>query len=171
MHAWSPARVSSLYVFGGAIGILGNVVAGRTSDHYGRRVTGVAFMVIGTLLEFLFYLLGGGAIVGCWIGWLFCDQAATTLLNAYGAELFPTTHRSAAGSVLLVARYGGGAIGLWLEGMLYSFAAGHWSAIRRLLSACIVAAVIMLFSFPETAGRELESIAADPSPGSIDGRI
>ena len=162
IHHWSPARVASLYIFGGAIGIVGNIVAGRISDSFGRRTMGVAFMLAGPLAELLLYSVGaGGGVILFWIGWLFCDQAATTVLNAYGAELFPTSHRSAAGSVLIVARYGGGAVGLLLEGLFYSAAGGHWTAIRWLLVSWFVAAIVMLLCFPETAGRELEAIAPE----------
>ena len=39
-HGWSPANVSSLYFMGGALGIMGNIVAGRLSDRFGRRRMG-----------------------------------------------------------------------------------------------------------------------------------
>lgn len=161
VHRWSPAAVSSLYVFGGAIGILGNIVAGRTSDRLGRRTMGVAFMLGGPVFEFMLYTIRGPLVSGFWIAWLFCDQSATTILNAYGAELFPTSQRAAAGSVLTVAKYGGGALGLLMESLLYNLAGGHWTAIRYLLTCWLAAAVVMFFSFPETAGRELEAIAPD----------
>ena len=165
IHHWSPGRVSSLYVFGGAIGIVGNIVAGRISDSYGRRMMGIAFMFAVPLGGIALYTVGGGpGVTACWIGWLFCDQAATTLLNAYGAELFPTSHRAAATSMLAVARYGGGAVGLLLEGLLYSVADGHWTAIRYLMMAGFAAAIVMLSCFPETAGRELEAIAPETDP-------
>lgn len=164
IHHWSPARVSSLYVFGGAIGIAGNIVAGRVSDSLGRRTMGFAFILLEPALGLLLYSVGGGSVVALWIGWLFCDQASTTVLNAYGAELFPTSQRAAAGAALMVARYGGGALGLLCEGLLYDAAGGHWSAIRYLMGLGFVAAMVMLLCFPETAGRELEAIA--PETGS-----
>ncbi len=165
IHHWSPGRVSSLYVFGGAIGIAGNIVAGRISDSFGRRTMGVVFLCTATLGGLMLYSVGGGAsVTACWIGWLFCDQAASTLLNAYGAELFPTSQRAAAGSALSVARYGGGAVGLFCEGLLYSVADGHWTAIRYLMLTGFVAAAVMLICFPETAGRELEAIAPETDP-------
>ncbi len=40
-------------------------------------------------------------------------------MNAYSAELFPTSFRSSAASALLVARLLGGAMGLFLKGLLY----------------------------------------------------
>ncbi len=161
VHGWSPAAVSSLFVFGGLIGIVGNVVAGRTSDRLGRRTIGVAFMFAGAAFELLLYSIGGRVIIGVWVAWLFCDQAATTILNAYGAELFPTSQRSAAGSLLMIARYGGGALGLLMESLLYNLTGGHWRAVRILLIFWFAASAVMLVGFPETAGRELEAIAPD----------
>jgi MFS family permease len=164
IHHWSPGRVSSLYVFGGAIGIVGNIVAGRLSDGFGRRTMGVVFLCAATVGGLMLYSVAGGPkVVAWWIGWLFCDQAAMTLLNAYGTELFPTSQRAAAGSALTVARYGGGGVGFAFEGLLYGVTEGHWNAIRYLLASGFVAAVVMLLCFPETAGRELEAIAPETS--------
>jgi MFS family permease len=163
IHGWSPARVSSLYVFGGAIGILGNIVSGRISDSAGRRRIGLTFMFIGPVLELLLYSVAGPAVVYLWVGWLFCDQASSTILNAYAAELFPTAHRAAAGSLMTFARNGGGAFSLLLEGLIYRPAGGHWGAIRYLLGFWFVAAIVMLIFFPETAGYELETIAPEPA--------
>jgi hypothetical protein len=44
---------------------------------------------------------------------------------------------------------------------LYSVAGGHWTAIRYLMAAGFVASIVMLICFPETAGRELETIAPE----------
>jgi len=35
-HHWGPGQVSSLFTFAGALGILGNIIAGRMSDRFGR---------------------------------------------------------------------------------------------------------------------------------------
>src|ERR1700719_732545 len=48
-HHWSPGNVSSLFLFGGALGIVGSIVAGRMSDRYGRRVMGTAFLFLAPL--------------------------------------------------------------------------------------------------------------------------
>src|SRR5271166_5579804 len=49
-HHWSPGQVSSLVFFGGALGIMGSIVAGRLSDRYGRRVMGTAFLFLSPIL-------------------------------------------------------------------------------------------------------------------------
>jgi MFS family permease len=160
-HQWSPGQVSSLYVFGGALGIMGNIVAGRTSDRFGRRVMGSLFMLGAATLVLCIYTTRTNAVIGLWVVWLFCDQASTTMLSAYSAELFPTLYRSSAARALMVARLTGGALGLFLEGLLYAIAGTHWSAVRYLVVFPLVASIAMYLFFPETAGRELEEIAPD----------
>jgi MFS family permease len=161
VHHWSPARVSSLYVFGGALGIIGNIVSGRISDRFGRRIIGPSFIAMEAVLAYQLYTIRTGAVVLLWIGWLFCDQAGMTVTSAYSAELFPTAFRSAAAGALYVARYAGGALGLLGEGMLYGMVGSHWAAIRMLTLCWLFTAVLMYLVFPETARRELEEIAMD----------
>jgi predicted MFS family arabinose efflux permease len=159
VHHWSPARVSSLYVFGGALGIIGNIIAGRLSDRFGRRVTGPISIAMEALLAYQLYTIRTGAVVLLWIGWLFCDQAGVTVTGMYSAELFPTSFRSAAAGALYVARFGGGALGLLGEGILYGATGSHWGAIRILTLCWLLSAALMYLLFPETANRELEEIA------------
>jgi putative MFS transporter len=159
VHQWSPARVSSLYVFGGVLGIIGNIVAGRISDRFGRRFVGPLSIAIEAVLAYQLYSIRTGSVVILWIGWLFCDQAGVTMTSAYSAELFPTTFRAAAAGALYVARFAGGAVGLLEEGILYGLTGSHWSAIRLLTICWLLAATLMYLLFPETARRELEEIA------------
>jgi putative MFS transporter len=159
VHHWSPARVSSLYVFGGAVGIIGNIVAGRISDRFGRRVVGPIFIAMEAVLAYQLYTIRTGIVVLLWVGWLFCDQAGVTITGAYSAELFPTSFRAAAAGTLYVGRYAGGALGLIGEGLLYQTMGSHWAAIRTLAMIWLISAALMYLLFPETARRELEEIA------------
>ncbi len=159
VHAWSPARVSSLYVFGGALGIVGNIASGRLSDRFGRRLVGPIFIALEALLGYQLYAVRSAVVVILWIGWLFCDQAGYTVTSTYTAELFPTSFRAAATGSLYVARYVGGAVGLICEAALYRVMGSHWSAIRVLTGCWLITAALMYLIFPETAGRELEEIA------------
>jgi putative MFS transporter len=160
-HQWSPAQVSSLYVFGGAIGILGSIVAGRASDDFGRCTMGTLFMLSAPVLALWLYATRSDAVISLWVVWLFCGQAATTILNIYSGELFPTSYRAAAASARLVAGTAGGALGLLLEALFYGLAGSHWVAIRYLMCFPFAAAAVMYALFPETSGFELEQIAPE----------
>jgi putative MFS transporter len=159
-HHWSPGNVSSLVLFGGALGIMGAIVAGRMSDRYGRRTMGAAFLFLSPLLTIWMYTATGWSIVPAWILETFFDIAAGTILSAYSAELFPTSYRSTAGSALAIAGTTGGALGLFFEGVLFNLTGSHARAVCYLTVFWIVSPLIMWF-FPETSGRELEEISPE----------
>lgn len=159
-HHWSPANVSELFFLGGGLGILGSIVAGRMSDRYGRRVMGAAFMFLAPILTIWMYTATGWSIVPAWILEVFFDIASGTILNAYSAELFPTSYRSTAGSALAVAGTTGGALGLFFEGVLFNLTGSHARAVCYLTVFWMIAPVIIWF-FPETSGRELEEISPE----------
>ncbi len=159
-HHWSPGNVSSLVFFGGALGIMGSIVAGRLSDRYGRRVMGTAFLFLSPILTIWMYTTPGWSVVPAWILETFFDIAAGMILGAYSAELFPTSYRSTAGSALAVAGTTGGALGLFLEGVLFNFTGSHARAVCYLTVFWMVAPAIMWF-LPETSGRELEEISPE----------
>jgi MFS family permease len=163
-HRWSPAQVSSLFLLGGALGIIGNIVAGRLSDRFGRRAMGALFTLLAPLLTVWMYTARGNSVIPAWILELFFDSASSTIMSAYGAELFPTSHRSTAATALGVAGTFGGTIGLLLEAGLYRFTGSHWTSIRYLTIFWMMTPTIIWWLFPETAGRELEEIS--PEHGS-----
>ncbi len=160
-HHWAPSGVSILYVIGGAVGILGEIVVGWLSDRFGRRRVGSLVLFMVPLLTLWMYTGPDVAIVPAWVVWLFCYSASLVIVRAYGAELFPTSHRSTAASILLVAGTLGAAAGFALEGLLYGITGSHWIDIRFLAVVGFAAPVIVLFFFPETAGHELETIAPE----------
>ena len=162
-HGWSPKQVSSLVVFGGALGILGSIFGGRMSDRRGRRMTGALFMMLGPALTFWLFEARSNLVVPIWIVRLFFDTAAATIMSAYSAELFPTSHRSAAASAQIVAGTTGGALGLFIEGLLYGAVESHWTAIRALAGFWLIAPFIIVLCFPETAAIELEEISPEPA--------
>ena len=160
-HAWSPGDVSRLYFLGGGLGILGNIVAGRLSDRLGRRRVGSLFLFLAPFLTIWLYATRSNLVIPIWIVEVFFDVAGNTIVIAYGVELFPTSYRSTAGSALAVAGTSGGALGLFLEGVLYRAIGSHWIAVSVLTVFWVAAPLIMFFAFPETAGRELEAISPE----------
>jgi MFS family permease len=159
-HHWSPGKVSSLYFFGGALGIVGSIIAGRMSDRFGRRVMGTAFLILAPLLTIWMYTASGWLILPAWILETFFDFAGMMILSAYSAELFPTSYRSTASSALAIAGTTGGALGLFLEGVLYNLTGSLSRAVCYLTVFWMIAPAILWF-FPETSGRELEQISPE----------
>ncbi len=161
VHAWTPMNVSTLIFLGGGIGILGNVVAGYLSDNIGRRALGTIMLLAAPALWAVFFRSAGKIMVASWVMSLFAQTAASTILNAFSAELFPTSHRSTAQSAIAVAGTLGGSTGLMLESVLYGAIGNHWRAVTILMSGSVAAAIIVAIFFPETAGSELDTISPE----------
>ncbi|MGO9451186.1 MAG: MFS transporter [Candidatus Binataceae bacterium] len=160
-HGYSPGNVTMLFFVAGAAGIMGNIVVGRLSDRFGRRQIGALCLLLAPLMTIWIYNAAGNSVIVVWVLELFFDTAASTIFSAYGAELFPTSHRSTAGSALMVAGTTGGAVGFLLESLLYTYTHSHWTAVSYLTIFWMIAPFIMYFGFPETAGQELEAISPE----------
>jgi len=166
-HGWTPGSVSSLYFLGGGLGILGAIVSGRVSDKFGRRRAGVLSLIAAPVLTVWIYSARDWTVIPAWILQLFFDSASWTIVAAYSTELFPTSYRSTAASVRAVSAMIGGALGLFLEGILYTHVGSHWTAVRILTVFWMMAPIVLGLTFPETAGRELEAISPEESARTV----
>jgi len=163
VHAWTPMNVSTLIFFGGAVGILGNVFAGNLSDSVGRRSLGAIMLLLAPAMWAVFFRSTGKIMIGSWIVSLFAQTSASTILNAFSAELFPTSHRSTAQSAIAVAGTLGGSAGLLLESIIYGMVGNHWRSVTILMAGSVAAAIVVAIFFPETAGSELDEISPERS--------
>ncbi len=163
-HGWTPGGVGLLYVSGGGLAIMGGPLAGALSDRFGRRPTTLFFSVSLVALALAFYQGAGAWLVPAWIGLIFALMANETLLSTFGAELFPTSHRSTASGARMIVATLGGSLGLALESALYALTGSHWSAVSWLLGIALAGPVLVALTFPETAGRSLEDIAPERHP-------
>jgi MFS family permease len=85
-------------------------------------------------------------------------SAGVPALGVYGPELFPTSLRGKVGGMLSLVGLAGSAVGLILAGMAADSAGGLSQALIPLAAGPVIVAVLVLFFYPETAGRELEEL-------------
>jgi MFS family permease len=167
VHGWSPGQYAAMVVVGGAVGIFGNLAAGRLGDRIGRRTVGALFLGVFPLSAVLFYQGPGWGIPLAWTVFIFCESAIAVVLRAFSTELFPTSHRgTSAGWVSLVQTLGW-AGGLWIVG-LGTHAPGDIARMTSLMSLTALPAAVILLLLPETRLRELETISREEtsrSPG------
>lgn len=159
-HGWTPKAVGLMTFCGGAFAIIGNTFAGWFSDRVGRKRVTVAFLVGQVIFTLAYYNVASVVVVPVWILMIFSVLGVNVTLAAYGAELFPTSHRTTAAGTRLVVVTFGGSLGLALESFLYGLLGSHWTAISLLISLALLAPVVALV-FPETSGRSLEEIAPE----------
>jgi MFS family permease len=161
VHGWSPAWVAALNFGGGAFAIVGNPLAGWLSDRRGRRPVTVMF-TLGVLLAITaFYAAASPAAPVLWVPLVFGLMGTQVTLGVYGAELFPTGVRSTASGVREFCKTGGAVIGLGLVSALYALVGSNWAAISVLCLVGTLSPLVVLATFPETAGRKLEEIAPE----------
>ena len=137
-------------------------LAGWMSDRHGRRPVAIAFAAGFGVVTAAFYSLPGVLAPLLWILLIFGLMGTTVTLQAYGAEMFPTSQRSTASGVRAFATTLGIVTGLAAVSALFALLQSNWTAILVLASGALVAALLVWGAFPETAGRPLEEIAPEP---------
>lgn len=159
-HGYTPGSVAVLFLVGGSVGILGNVVAGKMSDALGRRPTVIVFLLANLAAAAGFYNAPTPLVPVFWITLIFTFFAVDVIFAALGSELFPTAYRSTASAVRVLAVTLSAALGLWLEGSLYELVGSHASAVTWMLVPALASPLLVFLFLPETAGRPLEDISA-----------
>ena len=158
-HHYQPFQVTLLYLFGGLVSVVGNILAGRISDRLGRkRVLFVSVLICGMAFAVFFSGIEGWVLPVSWIVAIFGYLAADALMSGYPAEIFPTAYRSTAGTLRYFASVLGGMISLALEGPFYDWLGAHGPATMLALAAIPVTLFAILY-LPETARRTLEEIS------------
>jgi MFS family permease len=162
-HGWSPAAIGFMTFFGGAFGIVGNTIAGRWSDRWGRRRIAMLFILSQVVLTIIYYNAGGLILVPLWIAMIFAILGANVTLKAFGTELFPTSYRSTATGFHVAIGTIGGSMGLLFETLLYRILGSHWLSICILAATALLGPALIHWFYPETAGRNLDEISPERS--------
>jgi MFS transporter, putative metabolite:H+ symporter len=157
---WRPSQYSTMFVVGGAVGIVGNVAAGRMGDRFGRKAVGFTLLGLFPLASFAFYRGSSWIVVAAWVPLVFCFMGGRVVLKALSAELFPTSFRSAAAGVYAVMEAMGAVAGLFFIYAFRTSDVGYLARVIPLIALLSLGSAAILLSFPETRRRELEDISA-----------
>jgi MFS family permease len=162
VHGWSPGDFALMFIVGGGVGIIGNIVAGRIGDRVGRRIVGFVFLAFFPLFAWLFYHGPGWVLPIAWVLFVFCNTAGGVIVRAFSTELFPTSYRGTSAAWLSLVQTVGWAVGLGLVSLGSDIATSTgWISMVVLIAACA------LLTLPETYQQELEEISHDEDEAPI----
>lgn len=131
---------------------------GRLADRIGRRLVGFVFLAAFPAGSWLFYNGPGWSLTLLWAVLVFTMMGGNVIIRALSSELFPTAHRGTSTGVLVLMETLGAAAGLFLLGTLQQ-GAGELKVLIPSISVVTVVAGLLLFLFPETRQRELETLS------------
>jgi MFS family permease len=149
----SPVAISALIFASGVAAVVSYIPGGFLSDRFGRRIPGVLLGVATVISTSASFASGTAGFIAGNILWSAFASAATPVMGAWSAELYPTRARATAEAAGALAGAAGGIAGLQLVG-LASHALGLGRAIG-LAGAAALAGVLLLLLLPETRGKPL----------------
>jgi MFS family permease len=155
IHDYSTQQVSLLFIAAGSVAILGNTLAGRLSDHVGRRPMLAAGLLLNCLSFIAFYNTSGFWLPLFWIFALFTFFAIDVVVNAISGELFPTHCRSTASTLRTLFAMFASVTGLAIEGSLFNLLGSHATALSVMSLSGLLAIPVVWLMLRETAGAEL----------------
>ncbi len=164
---FSAAKISFYQLAIGTPVGLSIVPAGYLADRFGRKPIGGWALLVGTIATAALYFSDGAALWIFSLAGIWALGASYPALRSFQTELFPTRARARVGGWLDVVSVSGSAVGLVIAGVLAERWGSVGPAITVLIGGPILAALLVLFVYPETANRELEELnPTDPAPAS-----
>jgi MFS family permease len=160
----SATAANLVLVGAGALAVPVLIFAGSVSDRIGRKRVCCSFLVLSVIGLWCFFVLAHstvalfGALALTYIG----QFGAWPTGSGFGAELFPTALRALGSSAGTVSAAVGTSASFVLAGILIQ-GVGLPHAVLVLALGPLIAAVLIATRFPETGGRQLESISVEPA--------
>lgn len=158
IHGWSRGEYAAMVFVAGAIGIIGNVAAGRLGDRLGRRLVGLVLLGSFPLWVGIFYHGPGWSLPFAWIGLVFSSSGGRIILRTLATELFATAQRASASGLFAILDTLGAATGLFIV-YFASAELGDFIGMTTVLALAVLVGGSVLVFFPETRQRELEAIS------------
>lgn len=156
---YAPWQASALMIPGGLLALWLNILTGRLSDRFGRRLMVCLMMSLSGAAYVVFFSgIQGWIVPALWIAAFFGFFSADSLIRSFSAEIMPTAYRATIGGFAYAAEIMSGGVALGLEGKWYDYFHAHGPAISVSLLAIPIALAGILF-LPEPAGRPLEDIS------------
>jgi len=165
VRGFSAAAISAFTLSTATPAALGFVVGGKFADVHGRRRLLVLAIPVSTALLVWSFSVAG---VGLWLGAFgagFVGGIAYPAFAVYRTELFPTGNRSRAAGLITAAALVGGSIGLLASGRLLDLGWSYGHTMALMAVGQIVAVVIILVRYPETAHKDLDELNPEPPLG------
>ena len=159
-RGYSAAGITMYTLLTSTPAAIGIFWAGKWADTRGRRPVGALGLVGGTVFLTASYfasssLMWATHLMGIVIGSL------TVALGVYGPELFSTRHRAKANGTIVTIGVLGSASGLLVVGLLQDHFNSYGPAFLIAAIGPLLAAVLVLTRYPETAQTELEELNPD----------
>ena len=149
----SSVAISELIFASGVAGAVSYVAGGFLSDRFGRRIPGTALTGATALAASLSFATGTPGFVIGNVLWSSISSAATPVLGAWSAELFPTRARATAEATASLAAAVGSVAGLQAVGLLsHSLSLGAALAVTGVVA---LGGALLLLLLPETRGAPL----------------
>lgn len=157
-RGFSASMVAIFTIVTATPAVLGLVAGGRLADRSGRRGVAVVCAPTGAFLLALSFSFSGplmwwSAIIGAIVA-----AAAYPPLAVYRTELFPTGNRGRAAYLILASALLGGSISLLVTGAIVDGGTAYGPVMLALVGGPVIVALIVAFTYPETARRELEEL-------------
>jgi AAHS family benzoate transporter-like MFS transporter len=154
-RGWAPSRYSMMALLAGALGTIGNPVMGWAADRLGRRPVAVVAFGAFPLVAWAMYFGPDAWVPFVWVPFVFLLTGGNVMMRVVTSELFPTSSRNTAMGWETLHETLGAAVGFAAVGFLIG-ETFDLALAAVLVSTTALLGALVVWSLPETAGRELE---------------